>query len=99
MSWEGEGTYRHYKGGLYEASGLGEHESTGQLFVVYVSYSPQHTAERTERGIQWIVRPLTREDCAPVAARDAFNEPATGAQGHPVERFVRWPVKQTGAEA
>lgn len=35
MSYEGPGTYRHYKGGMYEAIGLALEEATLNRVVVY----------------------------------------------------------------
>ena len=29
------GTYRHYKGGLYEVRMIGKHTETGELLVIY----------------------------------------------------------------
>jgi hypothetical protein len=40
--YEGPGTYRHYKGGLYEVHGLAIREETkdGKYFITEVVYSP-----------------------------------------------------------
>ena len=34
------GIYRHYKGGYYQAIGLGAHSETDERMVVYVSLTP-----------------------------------------------------------
>jgi len=82
MAYEGPGTYRHYKGGLYSALGLGQHESTGALLVVYVNHSEAHTLERAERGVSFVLRPLHPED-----GPDAWNE---DVDGRPRFERVSW---------
>jgi hypothetical protein len=74
MSYEGRGQYVHYKGGKYYALGVGEMESDRNTkFVVYVSYSQEHTAERAERGVDFVLRPLNAEDAERIGAGDAWN--------------------------
>lgn len=88
MSYNGPGVYRHYKGGLFDAVGVAEHESTGQRFIIYKSRSIEYNAERLARGADLIARPADIEDCLPQSAHDPFNAPlAIG--GVPVERFEK----------
>ncbi len=44
------GIYRHFKGGLYEVSGLVRHSETEEWLVLYRPCSPENA--------QWWVRPL-----------------------------------------
>lgn len=71
MSYDGPGVYRHYKGGLYGAIGVAEHETTGQKTVIYRSFDGDRTAARLARGVDYINRPLNEEDGA-----DAWNSQA-----------------------
>lgn len=74
MSYEGRGQYVHYKGGTYTALGIGELESDRKTkFVVYVSHSEEHTAERYARGVDYVLRPLNPEDAERVGSEDAWN--------------------------
>lgn len=89
MSWDGPGSYRHYKRNRYEALGVAEHESTGQRFVIYISDSIEHTAERLARGSDFIARPLDIQDCQPRPAKDPWNAPVQLLGGVIVERFTK----------
>lgn len=80
MSYEGPGPYRHYKGGLYTAIGLGEHEATGAKLVVYVSHDSDHAVARAARGLNFVLRPLDESD-----GPDAWNVPVASGE----QRFVR----------
>lgn len=55
MSYDGPGVYQHYKGSLYDVIGIGEIESNGELKVIYVSQSKQHTIERKICGADYIL--------------------------------------------
>lgn len=68
MSYEGVGTYQHYKGGKYTALGVGEVEHNGKKMVVYHSHDGDHEDERADRGVDFVLRPLTDED-----GPDAWN--------------------------
>lgn len=86
MSYEGRGQYVHYKGGRYTAVGIGELESDRTTkFVVYVSHSEKHTADRESRGVDFILRPLNPEDAERIGGSDSWNEPALAAEDG--ERF------------
>lgn len=61
-NYEGPGKYRHYGGGTYDAIGVGEHETTGALLVIYTSDSLEHTVARADRGAGYILRPLNAGD-------------------------------------
>lgn len=41
MNWQGPGTYRHFKGGLYKVLFLAKEEATGKLCAVSVCLAPQ----------------------------------------------------------
>lgn len=66
--YDGQGIYRHYKGGYYRALGIAQHESTGLMTVIYHSFSLDHELDRASRGVQFIARPLNDSDGA-----DAWN--------------------------
>lgn len=73
MSYQGPGSYRHYKGGTYNVVGIGEHETTLAQFVIYWSDSEEHSAQRAARGADFILRPLN-----PTDGPDAWNEHVDG---------------------
>jgi hypothetical protein len=49
------GLYRHYKGGLYQVLGIGEHTETKERCVVYVALAPLP-------GPRLRIRPLEGKD-------------------------------------
>lgn len=77
--YEGPGIYRHYKGDYYRVIGTSEHESTGEITVVYHSYNIEHEISRAQRGINLRNRPLNAED-----GKDAWNTEVDGNS-----RFVK----------
>lgn len=40
------GLYEHYKGGFYQALGIGQHSETGEYLVVYISLDANHSGPR-----------------------------------------------------
>jgi Protein of unknown function (DUF1653) len=67
--YEGPGIYVHYKGGYYRVLGVAKHESTGKELVIYSSYSIEHDLDRWMAGVDFVARPLTKDD-----GDDPFNE-------------------------
>lgn len=43
-----KGTYKHYKGGIYEVIGLGKHTETGESLVFYKDNEDNFWARPTE---------------------------------------------------
>ena len=82
MAYGGPGIYEHYKGGNYYVFGVGEHESDGLKFAVYKSFDLDHERERIGRGIDFVLRPMTRYD-----GRDPFDSVVAPAPGIQVQRF------------
>lgn len=62
MNYDGPGKYRHHRDNDYNGVGVGEHESTRQLLVVYTSDSLEHTMDRAARGADFVLRPLNATD-------------------------------------
>lgn len=60
--YDGPGIYKHYKGGYYRVIGVAKHESTGEKFVIYHSYSIEHDTGRWMEGVDFVARPLLKED-------------------------------------
>lgn len=75
-NYDGPGIYRHYKGGHYRVLGIAKNEATGQLTVVYHSYSVEHDLDRWMQGADFVNRPLNQADC-PGGEGDAFNDLVT----------------------
>jgi len=42
------GIYKHYKGGLYQVLGVGQHTETNEIVVIYIplQHDPSHTGPR-----------------------------------------------------
>lgn len=85
-AYTGPGAYKHYKGGTYQALGLGEVEfdqmasiPAGARFVVYTSDSDEHTRARAARNVDFVLRPLN-----PVDGPDAWNSRLLLPIGSPV---------------
>lgn len=68
------GLYRHYKGGIYQVIGIGEHTETKQRVVVYVSLDANQPGPRIR------VRPLN--------GPDGWNTAAQIGPGKYETRFV-----------
>jgi len=52
------GIYRHYKGGFYQAIGIGAHSETHELMVVYFSVKPAPNTPHLT-GPRMRIRPLS----------------------------------------
>jgi hypothetical protein len=40
------GIYQHYKGGLYQVLGIGQHTETDEIVVIYISFDATKTGPR-----------------------------------------------------
>lgn len=78
--YDGPGIYQHYKGGYYRVIGVGKHESSGALVVIYHSYNIDYDLPRFVEGVDFVCRPLNHED-----GNDAFNTRILNGQA----RFVK----------
>lgn len=84
MPYQGPGLYTHYKGGFYRIFGLGQHESTGAMFVIYMSLDIHHERTRSSKGVDFVLRPLDEND-----GPDAFNTPVDVGFGPYADRFEK----------
>lgn len=78
--YQGPGIYQHYKGGHYRVIGIGRHEGTGALMVIYHSYNIEHETARFKDAVDFVCRPLNTVD-----GDDAFNDRVLHGQS----RFVK----------
>ena len=82
MAYGGPGIYEHYKGGRYYVFGVGEHESEETHLVVYRSFDLDYELDRMRRGVDFVLRPLSKDD-----GRDPFDSVVAPSPGIQVQRF------------